>query len=174
MSAIAAVGFGAMNFDELYRVQSVLADNETTIGEHESSPGGSAANTIYGLPKLGISTGFAGVVGTDKTGELLLQDFRKVGVDTSQIKTKQSAETGKVIGMTDYYGKRALYVSPGANSLLTKEDINFQYFEQIQLIHLSSFVSEEQFEIQKKVVENLPASVNISFTPGVIYIQEKV
>ncbi|GAF86069.1 unnamed protein product [marine sediment metagenome] len=46
MDSIRVVGLGAMNIDELYRVQSVLADNETTIGEHESLPGDSAANTI--------------------------------------------------------------------------------------------------------------------------------
>jgi len=166
------VGFGAMNLDELYRVQSVLADNETTIGAYKSSPGGSAANTIYGLAKLGISAGFIGVVGADKAGELLLQDFETVGVDTSQIKVKENAETGKVLGLTDYYGKRALYVAPGANSLLTREDINLKYLKRIKLIHLSSFVGEKQFKIQKWVIDNLPSSVWLSFTPGAIYTRK--
>ena len=172
MDSTRVVGFGAMNLDELYRVQSVLADNETTIGEHESSPGGSAANTIYGLAKLGINTGFTGALGADKAGELLLQDFRNVGVDTSQIKVKERAETGKVLGLTDYYGKRALYVAPGANSFLTREDISLEYMGQAEFIHLSSFVDDQQFEAQKWVVSNLPTSVKISFTPGAIYTRK--
>lgn len=172
MGSIGVVGFGAMNLDELYRVQSVLADNETTIGEHQSSPGGSAANTIYGLAKLGINTGFIGAVGCDKAGELLLQDFRNIGVDISQIKAKECAETGTVLGLTDHHGNRALYVSPGANSLLTKEDIDLEYVGKTELIHLSSFVDDRQFELQKWVVSNLPQSVKVSFTPGAIYTRK--
>ena len=172
MDSIRVVGFGAMNLDELYKVQSVLADNETTIGKHQSLPGGSAANTIYGLAKLGISTSFIGAVGTDTNGELLLQDFRNVGVDTSQIKVKENAETGSVLGLTDRHGNRALYVAAGANSLLAREDISLEYIRQAELIHLSSFVDDRQFELQKWVVSNLPQSVKISFTPGAIYTRK--
>jgi len=172
MGSIRVIGFGAMNLDELYRVQSVLADNETSIGEHQSLPGGSAANTIYGLAKLGISTGFVGAVGNDKSGKLLLKDFKKVGVDIGQIKVKDSAETGSVLGLTDHYGNRALYVAPGVNSLLTSEDIALDYIGQAELVHLSSFVDAPQFELQKWVVSNLPQCVNISFTPGAIYTRK--
>ncbi|UCH42679.1 MAG: carbohydrate kinase family protein [Dehalococcoidales bacterium] len=172
MQTIRVVGFGAMNLDELYRVQSVLADNETTVGEYQSSPGGSSANTIYGLAKLGISTGFIGVVGDDEAGGLLIKDFREVGVDTNQIKVKENTKTGKVLGLTDYYGKRALYVAPGANSLLNMDDVQLEYLKQTEFVHLSSFVDEEQFEIQKKVVDILPPSVKISFTPGAIYTRK--
>ncbi|GAI62008.1 unnamed protein product, partial [marine sediment metagenome] len=34
--------------------------------EAKSFPGGSAANTIYGLSKLGVNTGYTGVVGGDE------------------------------------------------------------------------------------------------------------
>ena len=169
MDSIRVVGFGAMNLDALYQVQSVLADNETTIKEHQLLPGGSAANTIYGLAKLGISTSFIGAVGTDKEGELLLQDLREVGVDASQIKVKEHAKTGSVLGLTDSHGNRALYVAAGANSLLAREDISLEHIEQAELIHLSSFADDLQFELQKWVVSNLPQSVKISFTPGALY-----
>lgn len=172
MNPMRVIGFGAMNLDELYRVQNVLADNETTIGEHQSSPGGSAANTIYGLAKLGVRVGFVGAVANDEAGNLLLNDLKKVGVDISQIKVKDCAETGTVLGLTDPHGNRALYVSPGANNLLTKKDIDLDYFKQAEFIHLSSFVDEMQFELQKWIVSNLPQSVKVSFTPGAIYTQK--
>jgi len=56
------------------------------VKSSKSSPGGSAANTIYGLAKLGVKTGFTGVAGDDAKGKTLLHDFQKVGVDVSQIK----------------------------------------------------------------------------------------
>lgn len=172
MGSTRVVGFGAMNLDELYRVQSILADDETTIGGHQLSPGGSAANTIYGLAKLGINTSFIGAVGADDVGELLLRNFMNVGVDTSQIKTKENTKTGLVLGLTDSQGRRALYVAPEANSLLTREDITLEHLGQAELIHLSSFVDDKQFELQKWVVSSLPQSVKISFTPGAIYTRK--
>lgn len=174
MDSTRVVGFGAMNLDELYRVQSVLADDETPIKEHKSTPGGSAANTIYGLAKLGINTGFIGAVGSDEAGRLLLQDFDSVRTDCSQVRIKEDATTGSVLGLTDKYGKRALYVAPEANSLLKRVDINLEYMAQAELIHLSSFVNDEQFELQKWVVNNLPLSVKISFTPGAIYARKGI
>ena len=172
MNSIRVVGLGAMNLDELYQVPNVLADHETTIEGHQFLPGGSAANTIYGLAKLGISTSFIGAVGNDETGKLLLQDFRDVRIDTSQIKIKEREKSGLVLGLTDHKGNRALYVAPGANSLLTREDISLEYVGQAELIHLSSFVDDQQFELQKWVVNNLPQSVKISFTPGAIYTRK--
>jgi sugar/nucleoside kinase (ribokinase family) len=39
-------------------VERILEDGETVVKESIPSPGGSAANTIYGLAKLGMETGF--------------------------------------------------------------------------------------------------------------------
>ena len=96
MSSIEVVGLGALNIDHMYRVEHILDDGEAVVDEAKSFPGGSAANTIYGLAKLGVNTGYTGVVGGDAEGKILLQDFQKVGVDTSQIRVKLDAKTGSV------------------------------------------------------------------------------
>lgn len=85
MSNIEVVGLGALNIDYLYKVERILDDGEAVVDETKLSPGGSAANTIYGLAKLGVNTGFTGVVGDDAEGKMLLEDFQKAGVDISQI-----------------------------------------------------------------------------------------
>jgi ribokinase len=169
MEAIEVIGFGAMNIDRLYQVQRVLVDGEAPIMQQMLSPGGSAANTIYGLAKLGIKTGFIGAIGDDDEGKLLLDDFRSMGIDISQIKTKSEAATGSVLCLTDRRGRRALYVSPGANSLLTWHDIDFQYLNQARVIHLSSFVAEEQFHLQYQVLSAISPSVMVSLAPGALY-----
>jgi len=169
MQAIEVIGFGAMNIDRLYRVQRVLVDGEAPIMQQTLAPGGSAANTIYGLAKLGIKTGFIGAIGDDDDGKLLLHDFQSRGVDISQIKIKSGAATGSVLCLTDKRGRRALYVSPGANSLLTWQDINFQYLNQARIIHLSSFVADEQFHLQHQVLSAISPSVMVSLAPGALY-----
>ncbi|MDP2932435.1 MAG: carbohydrate kinase family protein, partial [Chloroflexota bacterium] len=131
--------------------------------------GGSAANTIYGLGKLGVSTGFVGVVGDDTDGQLLLQDLAKVGVDISQIKTRHNAKTGAVLCLSDRQGKRSLYVVPGANSLLTMADVDLTYLNQAKMLHVSSFAGDRQFQLTLGLVEKLDSAVKLSFAPGMLY-----
>ena len=54
MSNPEVVGLGALNIDYLYRVERILDNGEAVVNEAKSFPGGSAANTIYGLAKLGV------------------------------------------------------------------------------------------------------------------------
>jgi len=53
MKSIEVVGMGAMNIDQVYRVERILLDGEAPAEEPSLVPGGSAANTVYGLAKLG-------------------------------------------------------------------------------------------------------------------------
>ncbi len=166
--AIEIIGFGALNIDQIYSVTRILSDGEAPVTEFHLSPGGSAANTLYGLAKLGVGGGFVGVTGDDEAGRLILKDFGKVGIDTGQIRVKQ-AKTGTTLCLTDKRGRRAIYVSPGANSLLDSDDIELDYIRKAQILHLSSFAGERQLEIQKQLMERIPPSVKVSFAPGSMY-----
>jgi len=169
MNNIEVVGLGALNIDHIYRVERILDDGEAVVNESISSPGGSAANTIYGLAKLRVSTGFIGTIGDDTEGKILVQDFQKVGVDISQIKVKPKAKTGSVLCLSDKLGKRSLYVVPGANNLLTIDDLDLSYINRARLLHLSSFADDRQFKISAKLIDRLDLSVKLSFTPGALY-----
>ena len=174
MSNIEVVGLGALNIDHLYQVERILDDGEAVVSKAKSSPGGSAANTIYGLAKLGVNTGFAGVVGDDAEGEILVQDFQKVGVDASQIRVKRRARTGSVLCLSDKLGKRSLYVIPGANNLLTIGDLDLTYINQAKWLHLSSFADDRQFKVLLKLVASLDSSTKVSFAPGVLHSIKKM
>ena len=169
MQRIEVVGFGAMNLDLVYQVERMVADGEAMVEGQAAFPGGSAANTIYGLARLGVQAGFVGVVGDDDAGRMLLRDFEGVGVDTSRVVVKRGVASGSVLCLTDRLGQRALYVMPGANSLLHREDLALDYFNQARMVHLSPFVATEQFDLQKQVVANLSPSVRVSFAPGALY-----
>jgi len=169
MTKIQIIGVGALNMDTIYKVERIPEDGETVVDWAKSFPGGSAANTIYGLAKLGISTGFCGAVGDDKEGKTLLDDFKKVGVDTSRILAKPKAKTGSVLCLSDRGGRRSLYVQPGANSQLDLDDLDFSYINQAEIIHLSSFADDSQFQLSLGLILRLDESVKLSFTPGAIY-----
>jgi ribokinase len=169
MATIELVGLGAMNIDRLYRVDEIVIDGEQVATDSESFPGGSAANTIYGLAKLGVKTGFVGAVGKDGDSEELIKSFKAIGVDTSQIRVKQTGQAGSTICLSDKLGRRAIYVSPGANNLLTSKDVSIGYLNQAHIVHLSSFANDKQFELQIDIVKKMRDSVKISLAPGTIY-----
>jgi ribokinase len=166
---IEVIGLGALNIDHIKIVERILEDGEAVVLDSGSTPGGSAANTIYGLARLGVSTGFCGAVGDDDYGKTLLQDFQRVGVDTSQIRIKDSAKTGTVLCLSDRLGRRSLYVVPSANSLLTMDDLDPAYINQAGMLHLASFADEKQFKVILGLVERLASSVRLSFAPGALY-----
>lgn len=169
MNAIDVIGLGALNVDHIYRVKRILVDGESTAQEAASFPGGSAANTIYALARLGISTGFMGAVGDDSEGELLLQSFHEAGVGTGQIKTMPGARSGAALCLSDSLNRRSLYISPGANSLLTMADIDIDYVNHCNFLHITSFVDDKQFQMTLKLLDVLDAGVKVSFSPGNLY-----
>src|SRR4030042_4142925 len=169
MAKIDVVGFGAMNIDHLCQVEMLVVDGEHSVKDFVSIPGGSAANTIYGLARLGFKTGFVGAVGADKYGKALIDDLKTVAVDTSQISIKK-AETGSTICISDKLGRRAIYVSPGANNLLNPKDIDLAYLNQARIVHLSSFADDRQLKLQVASVKKLKDSVGARLAPGMIYV----
>ena len=62
MEILEVVGFGALNVDKIFKVPRIAGgDEESFISEEKCcSAGGSAANTIVGLSRLGIKTGYIG------------------------------------------------------------------------------------------------------------------
>lgn len=169
MTNIEITGLGALNMDCLYKVERILDDGEAVVTESKSFPGGSAANTIYGLAKLGISTSFTGVVGDDAEGKILIQDFQKAGVDTSQVRVKSGAKTGSVVCLSDRLGRRSLYVVPGVNNLLTMDDLDLTYINQARMLYISSFADDRQFKMLLDLMDRLDSSIKLSFAPGALY-----
>ena len=169
MNNIEVVGLGALNTDHVYQVERILDDGESVVNEVKSFPGGSAANTIYGLAKLGVKTGFSGAISDDTEGKILLNDFEKVGVDTGQIRIKPGAKTGAVLCLSDELGRRVLYVTPRANSLLTMNDLDLTYLNQARMLHLSSFADDRQFKPLLELTGKLDSAVKLSFSPGALY-----
>ncbi len=172
-AALDVIGFGAMNLDEIAVVSRIVLDGETRIRELRRRPGGSAANTVNALAKLGMATGYVGAVGDDTAGRTLVEDLTKAGVNMRQVVLKGGEPTGFVWAIADA-ANRSLYVYPGANDLLGRQDVHLSSFAQARLVHLSSFVNPRQLALQVWAVRQLPLSVKISFAPGSLYAERGV
>jgi len=165
------VGFGALNVDKIYRVPKICKEEEETfVYDLHEALGGSAANTIVGLARLGLKTGFIGKVAEDHEGQLLLNDFKREGVNTDGIIVAKEGRSGVVAAYVDKKGERALYVHPSVNDSLTSEEINLEYAKQTRFLHLTS-VDEKPFQAQKKLVAESP-DILVSLDPGEIYARK--
>ncbi|MBX5327752.1 MAG: carbohydrate kinase family protein [Candidatus Bathyarchaeota archaeon] len=175
MTRFDVVGFGALNVDKLFRVNKIAgAEEEGFIIDCEEACGGSAANTIVGLARLKCKVGFIGKVASDREGEMLVEDFRREGVDTSGIVHVNDGRSGVVMGFVDEKGERALYVDPGVNDAIGFEEIDKKYAFQTKFLHLTSFVGEKSFQAQRKLVEALPKTVKVSLDPGELYARKGI
>jgi ribokinase len=159
------IGLGALNYDVLYAVKRIAKGGEEVgIIDVKKAPGGSAANTIVALSRLGVEAGFVGIVGTDEEGELILKEFRKEGVETRL--RKEEGYTGAAIAFVDARGERALYILPGVNDRLCREDIDMELVDNARFLHTSSFVSKEQLEMQCELARRIKSK--LSFSPGML------
>ena len=175
MKRFDVIGFGALNVDKLYKVNKIAGpEEEGFIKGFEEACGGSAANTVVGLARLGCKVGFIGKVANDREGKMLMEDFRREGVNTKGIIRAEAGRSGTVMGFVDERGERALYVDPGVNNTISFEEIDMEYACQAKFIHLTSFVGEKSFEAQKRLVENLPKNVKVSLDPGELYARKGI
>ncbi len=173
MTKFDVIGFGALNVDTLMKVGRIAgAEEESFVEDYTEACGGSAANTIVGLARLGRKVGFIGKIADDHEGKLQLNCFSQEGVNTDGIINATKGKSGVCIGFVDKKGARALYINPGVNDTLESREINLNYVAQTSFLHLSSFVGEKPFRAQKKLVGMLPNVIKISFDPGALYVQK--
>lgn len=169
MNGFDAVGFGALNVDWLFKVNRIAAaEEESFVVDFEESCGGSAANTMVGLARLGCRAGFVGKVANDVEGRKLLEDFRNERVDVEGVAFAGLGRTGKVMGFVDERAERALYVDSGVNDTLEPNEIRADYVSQARFLHLTSFVGEQGLHTQKEIIARLPENVKVSFDPRIL------
>src|SRR5450756_1381174 len=158
MTKFDVLGFGALNVDMLFKVERLAcAEEESFIEDYTEACGGSAANTIVGLARLGCKVGFLGKIANDREGKLQIDCFKTEGVDTSGIIEATKGKSGSVLGFVDKKGARALYINSGVNDIVEPREIKWDYVSQTQFLHLSSFVGEKSFRSQKKLLGALPS-----------------
>jgi ribokinase len=173
MTKFDVIGFGALNVDSLFKVDKIAAaEEESFVLDYSESCGGSAANAMVGLARLGCKTGFIGKVAEDREGKMQLEAFTAERVNIEGITISKLGKSGSVMGYVDRKGQRALYINSGVNDQIEPREIKYEYVSQTKFLHLTSFVGEKSFRAQKKLVGSIPEGIKISFDPGSVYAQK--
>jgi len=156
-------GFGS---DEEF--QSLLKQINRFGTLKSKSGGGSAANTIVALARMGFPTKFIGKVGEDEEGDFLLENLKPVQREM----ICRGQRSGVCLVVLDRHRDRFLFVRGNTNSTLTVEEIHFGALKDISWVHLTSFIGEPPFEAQKVLLNGLDSSVKVSMDPGEIYAKK--
>ncbi len=100
--------------------------------------GGSAANTIHGLARLGIETGFVGKVGSDSLGMFFEQDLLRAGIKPFLLKSQ--TPSGKAVALVSTDSERTFATYLGAAVELAAADIDPNIFNGYQYFHIEGYL----------------------------------
>jgi len=178
---------GALNVDMLYEVRSLtiggmefrpggeILGNERILSEMVSAlekqgrlidkyGGGSAANAMVAMSKLGFKTAVLGKVGSDALGDFLLGELGEV----DHRRVKRGGATGICISLLTEE-ERSLLVLPNANSEFAYDEVDARLLNESRIVHLTSFKEREGLETQIQLLGQLNEGVMVSVDPGEIY-----
>lgn len=114
---------GSANADLVVRVRRHPAPGETVLGSDLAvHPGGKGANQAVAAARLGARVALLGRVGADGHGRLLRESLERDGVDLSHLHDTPAASGIAMIAVGPR-GDNSIIVAPGANSLLTEDDV---------------------------------------------------
>ena len=104
--------------------------------------GGSAANTIHGLSRLGIQTAFLGTVGKDSLGEFFSNDLKNCGI--IPLLTASATPTGRAISLVTPDGERTFTTYLGAAVELNAGHLTSTLFLGHHHLHLEGYLVPNQ------------------------------
>lgn len=108
----------------------------------KTAPGGSSANTLYGIALLGGNVVFCGKVGKDEHGDIYEEKMLDGGV---KHKIKRSEKiTGHAITFITPDSERTFAVHLGASLHLEKEDVFFEDLKQSSILHIEGYQLEDK------------------------------
>jgi ribokinase len=146
------------------RFDDALAELKANARQLGRSGGGSAANCIYALSRMGFSTAFLGNVGEDEEGDFLLDAMG--GVDVSHV--GRSGRSGQCLSLLKD-GERALLVLPKANDRVRLTEGDVALANHCKVVHMSSFASSAALDQQVALADGLAEDVMVSLDPGERY-----
>lgn len=112
----------------------------------EANPGGAPCNVLAMLQKLGKKTAFIGKVGNDMFGNQLKTAVEEVGIDTRNLIMDEKYHTTLAFVHTYPDGDRdfSFYRDPGADMMLTKEEVQKELIESSRIFHFGTLSSTHE------------------------------
>ena len=163
--------FDVIAMGELLIDFTMNGQSEQGNGLFEACPGGAPCNVLAMLNKLGKKTAFLGKVGKDQFGVLLKNTLDETGIDTSNLKMDADVNTTLAFVHTFPDGDRefSFYRNPGADMMLTEDDVDPEFLNKARLFHFGtlSMTDEGVRKATEKALDTAKENgLLISFDPN--------
>jgi ribokinase len=141
---------GSINIDLVTNTKRIPVRGETVVGSgFQIHSGGKGANQAVAVARLGYPVCMIGRIGDDAFGQQLRTHLEQAGVNVAGVITTTETSGVATIIVADS-GENCIVITPGANALLTPEDIDAN----VAIIR-SSGVVLTQLEIPLETVQHL-------------------
>ncbi len=164
------VVIGDLNYDYLGNIPRFpQPDDEVEISPMQSFLGGSGANASVVATRLGLKVAFFSAVGTDVSGDALLELLKQEKVSTQFIQHVADLNTGLCFGMIVPTGERRLFAYRGSNLALKSEEIGNSFLCSARRLHLNGPLFSNALDLMPRAHA---AGVPTSIDPGSILIEQ--
>jgi sugar/nucleoside kinase (ribokinase family) len=113
--------------------------------------GGSAANTVFALARLGIETAFVGKVSDDEFGNAFSSDLQNHHVTPLLITDKNNKMSGFCTAFISPDGERTMATYLGVAAELDTEDISDDIFNGYDVFHIEGYLLQNHDLIYKAI-----------------------
>ncbi len=128
---------------------SEIINKGTNTLEKQIASGGSAANTIHGLARLGIETGFIGKVGKDEFGKFFREDMLRGKI--TPLLLESDTASGTAIALVSPDSERTFATFLGAAVELGPDDLSPELYAGYEYFHIEGYLVQNHTLIEKAV-----------------------
>ena len=129
------------------------------------TPGGSAANTVRALARLGGQSALFGKIGDDADGEFFCQQLRIAGADDSLIAVSEKIATGCCLSLITPDAERTMLSDLGASLDISENDLQKIPFGEFSCLLLEGYLSCEKWSVpllKMAKASALPAALDLN------------
>ena len=116
------------------------------------APGGSAANTLSGLARLGLGARFLGKLGRDEAATFYRRAMATAGIDLARCKDTAAVGTGHCVCLITPDSQRTCRTFLGAASALTPAEVSPADFAGARLAHIEGYALFNR-ELARRLLE---------------------
>lgn len=158
LESIHAIRGGSILID-FATLQSILKDYPPTT--QQMVTGGSSANTIKGLTKLGYQCAFSGKTGRDSSAKQFTERMQAYGVIPHL--SSNELPTAQVACLITPDRDRTMRAFLGAGADMNADDLSMEIFERVKLVHIEGYLMTRPGLVERAMALAHAAGAKISF-----------
>ncbi len=149
MDVIAPVSDDFLNANQVEKGSMTLIEEPRAVELHgklsqaakpQEIAGGSAANTLVGIAKLGVSAAYVGKVANDEVGNRFAAGLREAGLEFTSKPLKDDLATARCLIAVTPDGERSMSTFLGASSLLGSQDILRDQIKRAKIVYMEGYL----------------------------------